>query len=397
MNWFIENWSTWLGVIGTVLGLWISYKLRGHPLLTYKVIKPTIAVPGSGVRVKLHPLKTTDGAEQMVFTTRFTNAGTDSIEQPSANEGFVFLTCPPGWEFVGANYKDGNGINPRPTFKTENVDEHHFMVIDFKALEPGQWMECVYTLKRTTAEGNIVIVPIASGKLKGSLTGVRNVLSGKTIAYQFVRAILDHLPALIGVLLLPILMAHEIVTQYFSSHNLWITVLYTSIVTIVLGLLIHGVVSLVLLVTTPQSKAKLDKTFTARTQSRILRLRILITIILFVIFSIAQGAIIGVQYMLALAVLSLVVMITNVLFNLVAYNPERHATENGVIAYLAGTTAAGFAIGFLAISTIVGIMGIEVAIGIYLIWTTCAQTMLLRHIRKQGERDSNASSLFTGF
>lgn len=79
-------------------------------MLTYKVIKPSIATPGATIRVRPHPLKATNGAEQMVFKAIITNAGTDRIERPSKNDGFVIIGCPLGWELVSTDYKDSNGI-----------------------------------------------------------------------------------------------------------------------------------------------------------------------------------------------------------------------------------------------------------------------------------------------
>src|SRR6218665_1099090 len=174
----VSNWEAALGVVGTLIGIWLSWKLRGHPLLGYTVIAPGSAVPG--IRTKVRSLPGADG--HMSFRAR--------IERPANSGGDVGLDCEKGWRF-GASSVDAHNANPSQRLSANlTVSESgRRLTIDFSALEPKQWIEFSYVIERTERAGvfdDTVCVPIASGYLPGSLSAVRNHRSPVAAGRDFV-------------------------------------------------------------------------------------------------------------------------------------------------------------------------------------------------------------------
>lgn len=403
VQWFIENWSAWLGVISTILGLWISYKLRGHPLLSYKVLRPTTAVPGAKIRFQPSKAKSSEDSESMQFKAALTNVGTERIVSPAANEGALAVVCGKGWKFTGGAYADSNGQHPAPTFKIRS--DPRFMDIDFKVLEPSQWVEFTYTVARTKSTDTRLVVPVIGGVLKGSISGVRNTRSVSGLLRQAVGMSGLTNSAAVLVTLLTTVLAYWIVDRFVPVDTLWMQVGAIVLIgffayRIIIG--IAGVMMTFVGVVHPPTRAltdaianqTLDDEDMEYVQGVLGLVGSAFVVVVLAVVVLIQGSLLEASVVSALFWFAFIALFTKVLFEVVAYNPTKPITRGGFEKLIGSSILDGWILSLLIALVITGRLDGFVAAGMYLIWFAIGRVLLFRSAQKQGSRYSSRKSLY---
>src|SRR6218665_193009 len=377
----VSNWEAALGVVGTLIGIWLSWKLRGHPFLGYTVIAPGSAVPG--IRTKVRSLPGADG--HMSFRARIANTGTARIERPANSGGDVGLDCEKGWRF-GASSVDAHNANPSQRLSANlTVSESgRRLTIDFSALEPKQWIEFSYVIEHTERAGvfdDTVCVPIASGYLPGSLSAVRNhrspvaagrdfvfllLMQAATVLQMFAVALVSAwlvrliLPSLVGglpyaalaavcslLLLLGLQLLSGIPGRFFGYPGLELPEKTATRATIVGGVM---------------GAAALLAIWLATGDSLV---------------AVSTGS---------LFQFAVVAGLVPTLYYFATYNPSADAASGAGYRLLQGGAIYVLLLGLLVVAVVTGLLGISLALGIYLLVFVSTQILVVARARKQSQR-----------
>lgn len=353
-----REWGSWLGVVGTVLGLWISWKLREHPALHYTVISPATAVPGEIRWAAAGP------ATEMTFTATLTNSGTSAINGPSRAGGTLALACPEDSEFARARATRHTGDNPQVSLTIAN--NPRYMVVDFSVLEPGQAVEIEYGVRSKNRTSRWVGVPAAVGRLTGSLEGISNRRSAGALVWAFLKLLATQLADL-ATSVFALWLADALIMGTLHPDSLAVRFVLVLLAALLIRVVAGVLGGMMWLAVADQD----DPVPVTVAGSSFARFAILLGVMVVVTFwkgmEVAAGvAAIGLPLALFFAVCS-------ALFPLVLYKPTADVSTDNLLRLLLGGVTLGVIQVALLLAVHVGVMPVAAAFGVFVLWLLFSQ------------------------
>ncbi|MGR4009861.1 hypothetical protein [Leucobacter sp. 1207-22] len=376
-----SNWDAALGVLGTLIGIWLSWKLRGHPLLGYTVFEPRSAAPG--IRIKVRAGAGADG--RMRFQARISNTGTDRIEQPASSGGDLGLDCEKGRRVAGASV-DAHNSNLSQKLSTGLIvsENGRRLTIDFSALEPRQWMEFSYDLERTECAGvfdNPVRTPIASGYLPGSLTAVRNRRSPIAAGRDLVFLLLIQTATVLQMFAVALVGAWLVRLFLPSAAEGSLCAVLTAGCSVVLFLVLQLLSGIPGRFVAYPGLEPPEKTATRSTVVG----GAIATIALLALWLAINGTVAAASSA-QLFQFAAVAALVPPLYYFATYNPTADAAAGAGVRLLQGGALYIVLLGVLVVAMVTGVLGTSLASGIYLPVFALTQVLVVARARQQGQR-----------